>query len=98
PQAYPLSLHDALPILTTVVSVQRFDQCAGHVRAIALGDVLDALVGDMAQQHQRFLRAAFVVESQDFERPAEHAAFAVDELGYVADRKSTRLNSSHVKI
>src|SRR5690606_41950768 len=91
PESCPLSLHDALPI------------CRGEVVAVvplhALTDtqrVFGGVVVDLPafKQHAADRAVDFVLD-----QIVEPAAAEVRVLGPVpgADRKSTRLNSSHVK-
>ena len=69
-----------------VVAVHGLDQRACHRRAVALGDVLDALVDDPLQLVERLLRTGLVVKADDFElAPAEHAAGRVDPLDREAE-------------
>src|SRR5690606_40755896 len=82
--AYPLSLHAALPICrddhVPVVEVERFGEGGGEPG----GDGLRALAGADAVNENPELIAA---------EASHHVA-----LTEARDRKSTRLNSSHVKI
>src|SRR5690606_41837491 len=76
--SYTLSLHDALPILTS---------------AHQHGDIVVAFVPD----EEIGLKGA---KALDLKRFDVDFAWTIDccELGEIVDRKSTRLNSSHVKI
>src|SRR5690606_40104266 len=79
---YTLSLHDALPICDGVGTI------GGHRRSGQRVDALDQREGDVVE-----VDAAVDVRRRD--------AIAVqkdDVAGRAEDRKSTRLNSSHVKI
>src|SRR5690606_41865983 len=89
-----LALHDALPIY------QRVDDCEGlrmHVAHLASPPLVSR-----GQQHQRVIRQALVDQLHEQRREGERLAtrlLLIDLEGQVdADRKSTRLNSSHVKI
>src|SRR5690606_41681486 len=82
---YPLSLHDALPIF----DLGALADDVGHVHAPLLDDLvaLDAL-----QLH-------FLVGGDLLQFTRAHDALELDGDGAATvDRKSTRLNSSHVKI
>src|SRR5690606_40142528 len=86
---YPLSLHDALPIFVIVaLPVAAIDGPTGRVT--------DALVGGS------FALLVAILTPQDARRRARQlAAASLSDLSQMlgtADRKSTRLNSSHVKI
>src|SRR5690606_41261247 len=95
PCASPLSLHDALPILAAhaALGVQgRIFEVSllGATRTIALfeeGRVAEA----RALAEAGFERA---LDDQDDVGRSQYAM----ALGFMEDRKSTRLNSSHVKI
>ena len=65
--------------------LERADQRTRHVGTVALGDIRNALVGDLAQDHQRLLGAGLVVEGHDLDLFAEDAALLVDLLGLVAE-------------
>src|SRR5690606_41884152 len=83
-EIYSLSLHDALPIFPAW-SVQ------DPALPAAFGDQRLRVVG-VAQQDQRAAEAGAALF-------VGHALQGVQEFGDIArDRKSTRLNSSHVKI
>src|SRR5690606_41992466 len=83
PEIYPLSLHDALPIYCAVSDKPAIGQCVDQSILVNA----DRIVGD----------AAMHVESgsgrQD-KRARIDEQCAIEHI----DRKSTRLNSSHVKI
>src|SRR5699024_12861858 len=80
---YTLSLHDALPI-----SVQRFAALGGQI-------VLDFLEpGLAAQKDPQFILDRLGLNLHLAHRPAVDVPPQIDH----ADRKSTRLNSSHVSI
>src|SRR5690606_41608631 len=82
-----LSLHDALPILGDrgggqAVRRGHFAEDRDHV----------ALADQLGHHRGGLLRAPLIVLDHQLERAPSHPA------GSVQDRKSTRLNSSHVKI
>src|SRR5690606_39728327 len=85
PHIYTLSLHDALPILTAAESGERRDNAAEPPRLPMISHSSNAAIS----------RNDFISVTGDSERPENHDATVSrsDE-----DRKSTRLNSSHVKI
>src|SRR5690606_41697223 len=85
-----LSLHDALPILLTVVCMCVID--SGRKR-------LAPLMNQMFVQQRvgRTFVTTGDVGSVDGCKPVE-VNFAFELADQVQDRKSTRLNSSHVKI
>src|SRR5690606_42027575 len=85
---YHLALHDALPIYHTAASTER-----------------DALSGTARVQNEPRVAGEVGVEfgggdpSPQVAGPARHPDSAVNEfMPQHRDRKSTRLNSSHVKI
>src|SRR5690606_40678586 len=88
PDSYPLSLHDALPIWPMV---RRFEQefaayiGVRHAIAVANGTVAlhAALLGVGVQPGDRVVTTPFTF---------------IATANSILDRKSTRLNSSHVKI
>src|SRR5690606_40243300 len=77
PDIYPLSLHDALPILQR----DRADAVRGRRRLVVAVAAVRAVVGRAAD-----LRGAALTRARE------------QRVHRDADRKSTRLNSSHVKI
>src|SRR5690606_42131884 len=79
---YPLSLHDALPICHNVGSEAEVDEVMGQ--AIAAG-------ARLIKPAQKTFWGGY---SGYFQDPDDH----LWEVVYNPDRKSTRLNSSHVKI
>src|SRR5690606_41664333 len=82
---YTLSLHDALPI-----SLDVKDAAVLHIRARADRDPMDVAAQHAVVPHTRFGPEGHVADDPRAGR---------DEGGRVdLDRKSTRLNSSHVKI
>ncbi len=50
--------------------LNRVDQRERHTRAVSLGDEADALVDDLLQHRQAFLRRGFVVERHELELDA----------------------------
>src|SRR5690606_40809117 len=83
-EIYTLSLHDALPISGVVSAASGAAAVAYVTQALRLAQsqVLDAVVG-----------------APHNEQAIHEAGIAFNGYpGLVADRKSTRLNSSHVKI
>src|SRR5690606_41453660 len=84
-----LSLHDALPIF--------LDEHRGEDPSLAARleriTAETALLRDAAEAVERARLA-----EQERERAAAEAEAAAAEAGFRGDRKSTRLNSSHVKI
>src|SRR5690606_42127912 len=90
PSLPPLSLHDALPIY----------RCLDHIADAHLARAVLALALEAAQLEQVPDRAPDPVGLGD-DPPGQalgdlRVALVVERLGQ--DRKSTRLNSSHVKI
>src|SRR5690606_40290370 len=81
--SYTLSLHDALPICEIAAGVAAFLDIEGD----RVGSGVDALA------HAARLEAEVV-----FHRLGQCALQRAQALGLDRDRKSTRLNSSHVKI
>src|SRR5690606_41794603 len=98
PAIYPLSLHDALPIYRVVVG-EGFGLHRGHVdREGAFGLTclaLDAEVQDLMQALVREGRVRVGRRQRLYQRVRAAAGRVLLVEG---DRKSTRLNSSHVKI
>src|SRR5690606_39627504 len=86
---YTLSLHDALPISSGDARLGGGRSRDGHIRA----DLREALFTNPADQKE--LR--HVPEAAQFGAEAEYAV-GKDRAHAGKDRKSTRLNSSHVKI
>src|SRR5690606_41622833 len=87
---YSLSLHDALPIFSALRHLQRDQAAALLVAHLVLGDRLDApAVDPVADLHL----LVFAVRLPDQRITLGRRAVDADQ-----DRKSTRLNSSHVKI
>src|SRR5690606_42138238 len=97
-QLYPLSLHDALPILllsppTANGSMIIKDQyCSNTSKAGYYWIPVDLLVlsGDLADHFDLKVLDA-IIEKKDRDEVEK-------EILHFEDRKSTRLNSSHVKI
>src|SRR5690606_41778055 len=85
PQRYTLSLHDALPILPV-----RAPQIHHIAERIGNEDVPTILAGDFNVKEDAELE---LLEETILTKVASAATFPS-----WADRKSTRLNSSHVKI
>src|SRR5690606_42141123 len=112
PPRCPLSLHDALPIFSPYVitaigsrnarryfaTAEVFDAAEamriGLLHAVVPADALDAAID---RQIALLLKAA-PHASADAKRLVREAAAATDRDRLDQDRKSTRLNSSHVKI
>src|SRR5690606_40043486 len=86
PQLYTLSLHDALPILRKDFAEKHPE----YVRAFAKV-TLDAYA-DYRQDPQAWLASA-----DNLAKVSRLSGAKVEDIP-VLDRKSTRLNSSHVKI
>src|SRR5690606_39390072 len=91
PVAPPLSLHDALPISPLTLA-----RAEVATTAAVLGDV--TLVAEPAQLKGRRYGNLVVVGPHTREPDPAALDRALRRLAEVADRKSTRLNSSHVKI
>src|SRR5690606_42028293 len=96
PENYTLSLHDALPILSTRSGVALSRMLLPIACCVVLGGTL-SMVGSsplimlndlLLSANQTLPSGAATLEPFDM--------FAVAPIGL--DRKSTRLNSSHVKI
>src|SRR5207249_6662975 len=97
PALHPLSLHDALPILT------RPDEVAGHfdvrfrrsrVPAGMIVSEHDPAAGDRDGRLEHFPW----YNDTGIEAPDSDQVMADEPSPGVQDRKSTRLNSSHVSI
>src|SRR5690606_40162519 len=97
PERFPLSLHDALPICRRRFHLLHWPQPGLEPRDPARGDRLErvAYKGFVANLHPE-------LASGEFARAlaARGLAWDADAVDFAAgrDRKSTRLNSSHVKI
>src|SRR5207302_10300614 len=87
PAIYPLSLHDALPILS--VTTSRVEELCGDLSRIRAprGTELNARQWSTEAPLRMLLNN---LDAEVAEKP--------QELIVYGDRKSTRLNSSHVKI
>src|SRR5690606_40278318 len=83
---YTLSLHDALPIYGLARTGRDFDEAAE-----ALSDTYFVICPDT-------LGRGLSSWARDFRTDYSYATFGRVAEGILADRKSTRLNSSHVKI
>src|SRR5690606_41371200 len=84
-EIHTLSLHDALPILVIVD--------AGH-QAVGLGHHLEGQTGELRRVVVEGLAALGVDDGVHLRQ----CAARVEDVARDRDRKSTRLNSSHVKI
>src|SRR5207302_10434305 len=82
---YPLSLHDALPISLELAGLLALDQAVRHQVAPAMADAGSAC---NPLDHLQIAHPARSLLQIGLERVG----------GVLIDRKSTRLNSSHVKI
>src|SRR5690606_42111931 len=91
PRIPPLSLHDALPILEERAPLRIRPLVGVCPEAVALG---------LEEVGRQSLGAVPVVESQRSRRGRDRHAGAdrASQRAPPPDRKSTRLNSSHVKI
>src|SRR5699024_12812752 len=83
PAPYPLSLHDALPIYRLGLIAQELHHPGGKYGG------LDRLGHCVGGQKQALVQQAVVPQGGAALRP---------DAGHRQDRKSTRLNSSHVSI
>src|SRR5690606_42133908 len=98
PRLHTLSLHDALPILTAILAqAQAGRRMLGQDNTAVLAPVLD----DTVTQARR--ASAILERFRNWSRPQKAARSAFDLRDALKnvetqDRKSTRLNSSHVKI
>src|SRR5207302_9251822 len=92
-----LSLHDALPIFARLAAGLCDDAADQEIAFKLISGVLDGLSGDQECRHRTLVVAdAFADQKVSFD-----PRLVVDVIGRIAmhqDRKSTRLNSSHVKI
>src|SRR5690606_41941073 len=96
-EIYPLSLHDALPIFRDTIGKQKF---VWEERTFRLGCSIGVvpITGDSADV------AALLSAADSACAAAKEAgrnrvfSFQENDLDLMRDRKSTRLNSSHVKI
>src|SRR5690606_39474591 len=93
---FTLSLHDALPIYTTWLECTSQDFPYGY-----LGDFTDdRLVLAMTENGGKILRTVSYPYDQSIQHRKGSFKLNTDGKisGVITDRKSTRLNSSHVKI
>src|SRR5690606_41012876 len=91
PHAYTLSLHDALPI-SAVLGAQIGDHGETRRERAPIALQREILLVVTHRRHQHLLRQpheALIDAAEQNDRPFDQAG---------EDRKSTRLNSSHVKI
>src|SRR5690606_41715606 len=89
---YTLSLHDALPILTNTAPVS-WESIIGNLKKWKEGEVLEGKI--LIEQQEIVLRAVLLNREQrivEFQWDG-----GIPFVALVEDRKSTRLNSSHVK-
>src|SRR5207249_10377796 len=91
PDIYPLSLHDALPILVAASEAHEGRGLPPQVR-------VDELAGAPVFEGQRVARLGIDELDVDYATRREVHAGLVFALAPKRDRKSTRLNSSHVSI
>src|SRR5690606_41872223 len=90
PRVYPPSLHDALPISTSRYNARTFFICRkNYMKFRFLLWMLGRLMGKASRTNLDF-------QQQLGDKDLTFQLHTLD--GKVADRKSTRLNSSHVKI
>src|SRR5690606_40261415 len=87
----PLALHDALPICGAAFTGRGRSTPAGRRQALGVGGRGTPFPGRQSDAAAARRRAA-VVPDRDGQAPVAGGGAAV------GDRKSTRLNSSHVKI
>src|SRR5205814_3825003 len=94
PSFYTLSLHDALPICRPFVG----EECHVRVRHFQKGKGQRAEHGqrDRAEQDDKRIAKAVELGSQD--QKDEYDSEGKSRQKFVSDRKSTRLNSSHLGI
>src|SRR5690606_40538066 len=94
-QIYTLSLHDALPILKaynkTVLKKPFYYKIAPQY-----GTKSKSLTGSITLNYNQYIQNTSDLFSINYGISASYASYAEDL--FVRDRKSTRLNSSHVKI
>src|SRR5690606_41275997 len=89
---YPLSLHDALPIFDITVAVAKHIKSAGFTPVV---------IGKRDQNLEEYLVRHANIESPEFAETRDSIFNAISSSRFGVfhiDRKSTRLNSSHVKI
>src|SRR5690606_40209333 len=95
---YPRSLHDALPILAVDLGLVLVDTLSGRrqlaeqteIRGVHADQFVDE--GHAQQQHAVAAQDQETALLADIELVEE-----IDDAAHREDRKSTRLNSSHVK-
>ena len=80
-----VEIQDFLAGIAFVVLGDEVRQRAGHRRAVALRDVADAGVDRLLRLDQAFLRIGLVVERNDLDLLAEHAALGVQFVGQVLE-------------
>src|SRR5690606_41235875 len=85
------SLHDALPICTAIVGGRAIRSCVTLVESVDDAEVV-TLEGLGTPEAPHPIQQAFIDEQ------AAQCGFCLNGVILTADRKSTRLNSSHVKI
>src|SRR5690606_41135011 len=96
PQTSTLSLHDALPILKLVSEIQSIDKLCENLPDSGGAVWIPAQIGLGAPYWNRLIRGAWF--GIDLATTQAQLVRAVMEGVAARDRKSTRLNSSHVKI
>src|SRR5207302_11129003 len=93
-EIHTLSLHDALPIFGTK---DLGLHARNHARHGLLADLREGLFAEVEEGH-----IGAVTEQQKLEMVVPHPEVAFQgflvDIEEIVDRKSTRLNSSHVKI
>src|SRR5690606_41146433 len=93
---YTLSLHDALPILEDDPQFSLIIQYAnGEVTKCELGKIQS---NDEGGQNTSYVIDHFVESILEDKQPLVTGEEGMKSLQVILDRKSTRLNSSHVKI
>src|SRR5690606_42129514 len=85
--SYTLSLHDALPILGAIIGNKAGNTAVGAIAGAAIGGVAGGLIGNKMDK-----------QAQEIEETVDGAEVIRTDEAILVDRKSTRLNSSHVKI
>src|SRR5690606_41943939 len=92
-QRHTLSLHDALPIFTA--ARQTLDSASAQADSDPLSAFHAAISADAELDRATAAATDRKLAAEDLRRRFEHALI---EAPAQIDRKSTRLNSSHVKI
>src|SRR5690606_41468300 len=98
PGLYSVSLHDALPICRITLWNGAAERLYGYAEAEVLGSVGEMIPPEEEEEFHRVLeslrlgRSVTVAETRRRTRSGEAVELSL------ADRKSTRLNSSHVQI